>query len=61
MSACLAVCTKDEQRGVIRFLWAEGVKSAEIHSCTTYALLHDILGVSQSFCKVGAQTSDRRA
>jgi len=33
MSACLAVCTKDEQKDVIRFLWA-GVKSAEIHFCS---------------------------
>jgi len=24
-------CTIEEQRGVVRFLWAEGVKSAEIH------------------------------
>ena len=38
MSACLSVCTKEEQRSVIRFLWAEGVKGAEIHThlCTQY-------------------------
>ena len=32
MSARLSVCTKEEQRSVIRFLWAEGVKGAEIHA-----------------------------
>lgn len=31
MSAPLAVCTKEEQRAVIWFLWSEGVKGAEIH------------------------------
>jgi len=25
-------CTIEEQRGVVRFLWAEGVKPVEIHS-----------------------------
>ena len=29
----LSVCTREEQRSVIRFLWAEGVKGAEIHAC----------------------------
>ena len=32
MSVRLSVCTKEEQRSVIRFLWAEGVKGAEIHA-----------------------------
>ena len=32
MSARLSVCTKEEQRSVIRFLWAEGVKGAEIYA-----------------------------
>jgi hypothetical protein len=27
----LFVCTKEEQRAVIRFLWAEGVPGAEMH------------------------------
>ena len=38
MSARLSVCTKEEQRRVIRFLWAEGVKGAEIRArlCTQY-------------------------
>ena len=38
MSARLSVCTKEEQRSVIRFLWGEGVKGAEIHArlCTQY-------------------------
>jgi transposase len=31
MNAPLAVCTKEEQRSVIRFLWSEGVSGAEIH------------------------------
>ena len=31
MDAPLQDCTIEEQRGVVRFLWAEGVKSAEIH------------------------------
>jgi hypothetical protein len=40
----LSDCTIEEQRAVVRFLWAEGVKSAEIHrrmlaqygACTIY-------------------------
>ena len=38
VSARLSVCTKEEQRSVISFLWAEGVKGAEIHArvCTEY-------------------------
>ena len=38
MSARLSVCTKEELRSVIRFMWAEGVKGAEIHArlCTQY-------------------------
>ena len=38
MSARLSVCTKEEQRSVIRFLWTEGVKGAKIHArlCTQY-------------------------
>jgi len=37
MSARLSVCTKEEQRSVIRFLWT-GVRGAEIHArlCTQY-------------------------
>jgi len=31
MDAPLQDCTIEEQRGVVRFLWAEGVKPAEIH------------------------------
>jgi len=31
MAAPLAVCTKEEQRAVTRFLWSEGVPGAEIH------------------------------
>ena len=31
MAAPLAVCTKEEQRAVIRFLWSEGVSGVEIH------------------------------
>jgi len=31
MAAPLSVCTKEEQLGVIRFLWSEGVPGAEIH------------------------------
>ena len=31
MAAPLSVCTKEEQRGLIRFLWSEGVRGAEIH------------------------------
>jgi len=31
MSAPLSVCTKEKQRGVIRFFWSEGVPGAEIH------------------------------
>jgi len=38
MLASLSVCTREEQRSVIRLLWAEGVKGAEIHArlCTQY-------------------------
>jgi hypothetical protein len=31
MATPLAVCTKEEQRAVIRFLWSEGVSGVEIH------------------------------
>jgi len=31
MDAPLQDCTIEEQRGVVRFLWAEGVKPVEIH------------------------------
>jgi hypothetical protein len=31
MAAPLSVCTKEEQRSVIRFLWSEGVSGAETH------------------------------
>ena len=31
VAAPLSVCTKEEQRSVIRFLWSEGVSGAEIH------------------------------
>ena len=31
MAAPLAVCTKEEERVVTRFLWSEGVSRAEIH------------------------------
>ena len=31
MDAPLEDCTIEEQRGVVRFLWAEGAKSVEIH------------------------------
>jgi hypothetical protein len=31
MVAPLSDCTIEEQRAVVRFLWAEGVKSTEIH------------------------------
>jgi hypothetical protein len=31
MAGPLSVSTKEEQRAVIRFLWAEGVPGAEIH------------------------------
>jgi len=31
MDVPLQDCTTEEQRGVVRFLWAEGVKPVEIH------------------------------
>jgi transposase len=31
MAAPLSVCTKEEQRSVIRFLWSESVSGVEIH------------------------------
>ena len=31
MAAPLSVCTMEEQRSVIRFLWSKGVPGAEIH------------------------------
>jgi len=31
MDSPLQDCTIEEQRGVVRFLWAEGVKPVEIH------------------------------
>jgi len=33
MAAKLINCTEEEQRSVIRFLWAEGVTGAQIHLC----------------------------
>jgi len=33
MDAPLQDCTIEEQRGVVWFLWAEGVKPVEIHRC----------------------------
>ena len=38
MAAKLTTCTKQEQRSVIRFLWAEGVPGAQIHlrMCAQY-------------------------
>jgi hypothetical protein len=38
MSAHLSVCTKEEQSSIIRLLWAEGVKGAEIDArlCVQY-------------------------
>jgi len=33
MDAPLQDCTIEEQCGVVRFLWAEGVKPEEIHRC----------------------------
>jgi transposase len=32
MEAPLSECTISEQRAVIRFLWAEGIKPSEIHT-----------------------------
>jgi len=31
MDGPLQVCTIEEQRGLVRFVWAEGVKPVEIH------------------------------
>jgi hypothetical protein len=31
MDACLQDCTIEEKSGIVRFLWAEGVKPVEIH------------------------------
>jgi hypothetical protein len=31
MAAPLGNCTIEEQRAIVRFLWAEGIKSVEIH------------------------------
>ena len=31
MAAPLSMCTKEEQRSVIRFLWSEGITGAAIH------------------------------
>ena len=38
IAAELINCTKEEQRSVIRFLWAEGVPGAQIHlrMCAQY-------------------------
>jgi hypothetical protein len=38
MAAPLSVCTKEEQRGVIRFLWSEGVPGAETAMLTKVKL-----------------------
>ena len=39
MAAPLSVCTKEEQRSVIRFIWSEGVSGAEIHQHNTVSVL----------------------
>ena len=33
MDASLQDCTIEEQRGIVQFLWAEGVKPVKIHRC----------------------------
>ena len=33
MDPSLRDCTIEEQQGIVRFLWAEGVKPVEIHRC----------------------------
>ena len=36
-------CTIEEQRGVVRFIWAEGVKPLEIHHQVEYVLLIKVI------------------
>ena len=43
MTAPLSVCTKEEQRSVIRFLWSEGVSGAEIHRRLTVQYGNNVL------------------
>ena len=33
MDSPLQDCTIEEQRGIVRFVWAEGAKPMEIHCC----------------------------
>ena len=49
MSMCLSICTKEEQRSVVRFLWA-GVQGAEIPSHLSPQYGESVLPC-QSVCK----------
>ena len=43
MDAPLQDCTTEEQRGVVQFLWAEGVKPVEIHRRNGRVLFSDVV------------------
>ena len=43
MDAPLQDCTIEEQRGVVRFLWAEGVKPVEIHRRNGSVVFSDVV------------------
>ena len=45
MDTPLQDCTIGEQRGVVRFLWAEGVKPVEIHRRNGSVMFSDVVRV----------------
>ena len=60
MAAKLINCTKEEQRSVISFLWAEGVPGAQIHlrMCAQYGVKFSLVESSMGglkFSKMAAR------
>jgi hypothetical protein len=53
----LFICTKEEQRAVIRFLWAEGVLGAEMHRRISALSMRKEPDASCSFLMLNACTT----
>jgi hypothetical protein len=43
MAALLMICSKEEQKAVVWFLWAEGVKGVEIHKHLSAQYVNNVL------------------
>ena len=59
MATCLRICTKLEVRGVIRFLWAQGKRPAQIHREMAAVYGDDFMSL-ENVCKWVAQFADNR-